>query len=53
MRGADRYEVDQVIETSPGARTGLWVPDLQRLFVAAPARAGHGAAVLVYTVEPP
>lgn len=34
------------IETSPGARTGVYVPELDRLFVAAPD-AGRGAAVLV------
>ena len=31
------------LETRTGARTGLFVPDLKRLFVAAPARDGHGA----------
>ena len=39
------------IATAFGARTGLWVPALQTLFVAAPARARRSAAVLVYEVR--
>ncbi len=39
------------VATRPGARTGLFVPELDRLFVA--ARAGGGdAAVLVYRPQP-
>lgn len=45
--GPERYQVEQSIATAPGARTGLLVPELGRLFVAAPARDGRGAAVLV------
>lgn len=41
------------LATSPGARTGLWSPELRRLFVAAPSRAGREAAILVYAVPPP
>ena len=47
----DPYEVIQRVETSPGARTGLFVPTLKTLFVAAPARGATSAAVLVYRVE--
>ena len=36
------------IETLAGARTGLFVPELDRLFVAARARGGKPAAVWVY-----
>ncbi len=36
------------IPTAPGARTSLWVPELNRLFVAAPAGAQGVAAVLVF-----
>ncbi len=38
------------IATSPGARTGLLVPELQTLFVAAPARQGP-AAIWVFQVR--
>lgn len=37
--------------TSPGARTGLFVPSLKRLFVAAPHRGATGARILVYRVQ--
>jgi hypothetical protein len=40
------------LATSPGARTGLWSPELGQLFVAAPHRAGHPAAIHVYTPAP-
>ena len=35
-------------QTADGARTGLFVPGLKTLFVAAPARAGRSAKVMVY-----
>lgn len=35
------------VPTRPGARTGLFVPELGRLFVAARASRGQGAAVMV------
>jgi DNA-binding beta-propeller fold protein YncE len=35
------------VATAPGARTGLFVPGEGRLYVAAPARGGREAAVLV------
>lgn len=36
--------------TASGARTGLYVPELDRLFVAAPAQLGQAAKVLVFAV---
>jgi hypothetical protein len=33
------------VPTSKGARTGLWVPGLRRLFVAVPQRGDQGAAI--------
>ena len=48
-----RYVASAHIETRPGARTSLFVPALDRLFVA--ARAGSGgqdAAILVYRPAP-
>lgn len=50
-RAPDRFEVSQRMATADGARTGLLVPALRRLFVAAPARAGRQAAVLVYELD--
>jgi DNA-binding beta-propeller fold protein YncE len=38
------------IPTAPGARTSLYVPELDRLFVAAPARSGAPGAILVFTL---
>jgi DNA-binding beta-propeller fold protein YncE len=37
--------------TRAGARTGLWSPDLDRLYVAWPARDGHPAEI--HTLAPP
>jgi hypothetical protein len=45
-RGADLQRLARVA-TSSGARTSLFVPELDRLFVAAPARGGRPAAILV------
>jgi hypothetical protein len=39
--------------TSPGARTGLFVPELDRLVVAARAQGGEPAALLVLRPDPP
>jgi DNA-binding beta-propeller fold protein YncE len=50
-RDGGRYEVAEHIVTAPGARTGLFVPDLDKVFVAAPAREGRTAEVLVYRVR--
>jgi YVTN family beta-propeller protein len=35
------------LATRPGARTGLWSPELDRLFVASPLRGGHQAEIHV------
>lgn len=45
--GAERPRMLGATVTSPGARTALFVPDLDRLFVAAPARAGQPATIIV------
>ncbi|WP_427911459.1 YncE family protein [Ramlibacter sp. MMS24-I3-19] len=47
----NHYEVSRRLATAVGARTGLFVAASRRLFVAAPAREGRQAAVLVYDVE--
>ena len=51
QRDSDHYEPAGKIATSPGARTGLYVPGLSTLFVAAPAGPGAPAAVLVYSIK--
>ena len=48
-----RYVASAHIETRPGARTSLFVPPLDRLFVAAPAGSGgQDAALLIYRPAP-
>jgi hypothetical protein len=39
------------VPTRAGARTGLFVPELRRLFVAAPARDGAPAAIQEFAVD--
>jgi hypothetical protein len=51
QRDADHYEPGGRITTAPGARTGLFVPALNRLFVAVPHRGLQSARVLVYEVK--
>ncbi|GAC1530392.1 MAG: hypothetical protein NVS2B4_09250 [Ramlibacter sp.] len=48
---ADHLGAGRRIRTANGARTGLFVPTLETLFVAAPARAGRPARLLVYRAE--
>ena len=51
QRDADHYEVALHLQTSSGARTGLFVPQLSTLFVAVPSRSGSSAEIRVYRVE--
>lgn len=44
----DKYERISRIETAPGARTSLFVPDFNELVVAAPSRSGKEARLLIY-----
>jgi DNA-binding beta-propeller fold protein YncE len=46
----DGFQRIAQVPTAPGARTSLYVPELGRLFVAAPARSGRPAAILVFTL---
>jgi hypothetical protein len=46
-RPEGHYERIAHVPTAVGARTSLWVPELRRLFVAAPARRFKDAAVHV------
>ena len=47
----DAYVHEASIKTAPRARTGLFVPELGKLFVAAPAAGSSPARVLVYRVR--
>jgi WD40 repeat protein len=47
----DRYERVARQNTAPGARTGLWVREWNRLFVAAPKRGSTEARVLVFATN--
>ena len=47
-----KYVASAHIETRPGARTSLFVPALDRLFVAARAGSGGQSAILVYRPAP-
>jgi hypothetical protein len=51
QRDSDHYEPEEKITTAPGARTGLFVPALHRLFVAVPHRGVQSAGVLVYELK--
>ncbi|NEW83592.1 MAG: YncE family protein [Mariniphaga sp.] len=44
----DKYEAVSKIETRSGARTALFVPELNQIIVAAPARSGKEAQLMVY-----
>jgi DNA-binding beta-propeller fold protein YncE len=47
----DRYVSEGSIPTAPRARTGLFVPEGGKLYVAAPAIGASSARVLVYEVR--
>ena len=47
----DHYKQIDELSTSPGARTGLFVPSRSRLFIAAPQHGSEPAAILVYRVQ--
>jgi DNA-binding beta-propeller fold protein YncE len=50
-RDGDAFHRVGRIATRPGARTGLWVPALNRLYVAVPARGSAGAEVRVFSAR--
>ena len=51
QQAPDRYVMQESIKTAPRARTGLFVPEENRLYVAAPAEGGNPARVLVFHVQ--
>ena len=52
QQGGAAYRLAAGIDTSSGARTSLFVPALDRLFVAARATSGSAASILVFRPEP-
>ena len=50
-REGGQFERAQLVPTAPGARTGLFVPSLSMLFVAAPARGGSMAEIRGYAIR--
>jgi DNA-binding beta-propeller fold protein YncE len=50
QRDPDHYDRIGRISTAPGARTGLYIPSLDRLFVGVPHRGSQPAKVLVYEI---
>ena len=51
QESADRYVNEGSVTTAPKARTGLFVPEAGRLYVAAPATGDSPARVLVYATR--
>jgi DNA-binding beta-propeller fold protein YncE len=52
QKDADHYELIGKVPTAPGAGTSFWFPELNRLYVAAPANDKEEAAVLVFEPQP-
>lgn len=52
QKDADHYELIDKLPTRKGAGTSLWVPELNRLYVGAPASDGQAADVLVFEAQP-
>lgn len=48
---ADRYRMLEKIATAPGARTALFVPELDRLFLAVPHRGAQRAEVRIFATK--
>ena len=51
QKDADHYNRAERYTTAAGARTGLFVPEWGRLFVAVPHRGQQRAEILVYEVK--
>jgi hypothetical protein len=52
QKSADQYELVAKIPTAASAGTSLWVPELNRLYVSAPASDKEDAGVLVFEPQP-
>lgn len=51
QQDSNHYLLISQVPTSPGARTGLWVPELGRLYVAIPHRGTQKAEIRVYELQ--
>jgi DNA-binding beta-propeller fold protein YncE len=51
QKGPDQYTRIGRQSTAPGARTGLFVPEWEKLFVSVPHRGGQRAEILVYETK--
>lgn len=51
QKSADQYASLGKVATAAGARTALYVPDWNRLFLAVPHRGNQGAEIRIYQVE--
>jgi DNA-binding beta-propeller fold protein YncE len=52
LRAADSMISRGRVSTAPGARTGLYVPEWNKLIVAAPARESQAARLLIFSTTP-
>jgi YVTN family beta-propeller protein len=52
LEGADRYKRIAHIPTAKGARTALFVPDMDILYLAVPARGKQSAEIRVFKTRP-
>jgi YVTN family beta-propeller protein len=52
QKDADRYDPVAKIPTAAGARTALFIPELNRLYLAVPHRGRQGAEIRVYEALP-
>ena len=52
QQDADHYKPAAKVPTGPGARISLFVPELNRLYVAVPRRGRQSAEVLAFDVQP-
>jgi hypothetical protein len=50
QRDADTYQVIANVPTKPGAKTGLLVPELHRLYVGIPTKEKQEPQILVFEV---
>ncbi len=50
VEAGDRLTSVAHVQTAPGARTGLFVPEWNKLLVAAPRRGTQAARLLVYSI---
>jgi hypothetical protein len=51
QKAADHYEPIAKTPTAVGARTALFVPELQRLYLAVPHRGSQRAEIRVYEAQ--